>query len=164
MAFALALDTFLAGASFFIRFEGAEAAFAAGFFASAALAGFFAGAAATLGFFAVAGFTAGFFAVLGAAALTGFSAFSLGAFSPAGCAFYRTVMRPATSDEEYRTYLVGSRFVLGGKLDLARRSLGKDEDAILLTGGDSPVEMRCIRGVVLEVKLVLLADVLYQSW
>ena len=62
-----------------------------------------------------------------------------------------------------RAYLVGSRLVLGGKLDLTRRSLRQDEDAILLPGGDGPVKMRRIRRVVLEVELVLLADVLYQN-
>ena len=90
LAFARALETFLAGASFFIRFEGAEVAFVVDFFASVALAAFFAGAAAALGFFAVTtAFTAGFFAVLGAAGFEGLSAFSLVAFSPAGCAFYK---------------------------------------------------------------------------
>ena len=62
------------------------------FFVSAALAGFFAGATGAFAFFTGASaFAAGFFAVFATAdleGLEGLSAFSLVAFSPAGCAFY----------------------------------------------------------------------------
>ena len=64
---------------------------------------------------------------------------------------------------EGATNLVGSGLVLGGKLDLTRRPLGEYEDAVLLARGDSTVEVGCVRSIVLEVELVLLADVLYRA-
>lgn len=155
-----------------MRLEGAEAAFAVAFFASTALVvfftstalvAFFAGVAATAWFFfaGASAFGTGFFADLATVGFETLSAFSLGAFSPAGCVFYNAEVRLHTDGKGRKANLVDNRLVLGGELDLSRRSLGENEHAVFLTGGDGPVQMRCVCSVVLEVEVVFLADVLH---